>query len=75
MGKKRGKAPDLADQLRQAIRGCGMSLNGLADASGVHRAQLSRFMRAERTLTLRAAAKVCGYLGLSLARTALDKKE
>jgi transcriptional regulator with XRE-family HTH domain len=75
MGKKRGKAPDLADQLRQAIRGCGMSLNELADATGVHRAQLSRFMRAERTLTLRAAAKVCGYLGMSLAGPALDKKE
>jgi plasmid maintenance system antidote protein VapI len=64
----------LEDQLRQAISGCGLSLNQLAKATGVHQAQLSRFMRAERTLTLTVAARLCAYLGLDLAGPALDKK-
>jgi transcriptional regulator with XRE-family HTH domain len=75
MGKRRDKAPDLAEQLRQAIRGCGMSLNRLAEATGVHKAQLSRFLRSEQSLTLKAAAKLCNYLGLRLAGPALDPKE
>jgi transcriptional regulator with XRE-family HTH domain len=70
-----GSSPDLTEQLRRAIAGCGQSLNQLATAAGVHRAQLSRFMREERTLTLRAAAKLCGCLGLRLTGQALDKKE
>lgn len=51
-----------------------MSLNQLAKATGVYQAQLSRFMRAERTLTLKAAAKLCDYLGLSLVGPALNEK-
>lgn len=43
-----------------------MSLSQLAEASGVHKAQLSRFLRAERTLTLTAAARLCTCLGLRL---------
>jgi plasmid maintenance system antidote protein VapI len=69
---KRRKAPDVADQMRQAIRGCGLSLNKLADATGVHKAQLSRFLRSEQSLTLKAAVKLCNYMGLHLA---LDPKE
>jgi transcriptional regulator with XRE-family HTH domain len=68
------KPPDLADQLRQAVAGCGMSLNQLAKATGVHQAQLSRFLRKERSLQLTAAAKLCAYLGLRLTGPALDKK-
>jgi plasmid maintenance system antidote protein VapI len=75
MGTKRDRPPDLADQLRRAIDGCGMSLNRLAAATGVHKAQLSRFLRKERTLTLTAAAKLCAYLGLSLTGPALDTRE
>jgi plasmid maintenance system antidote protein VapI len=66
---------NVVDQLRRAIGGCGLSLNQLAKATGVHQAQLSRFMRAQRTLTLPAAAKLCTYLGLHLTGPALDKKE
>jgi transcriptional regulator with XRE-family HTH domain len=69
------KPPDLADQLRQAIGGCGLSLTQLAKATGVNKGQLSRFMRKERSLTLRAVAKLCAYLGLSLTGPALDKRE
>jgi plasmid maintenance system antidote protein VapI len=75
MGKKRDKAPDVAAQLRRAIRGCGLSLNKLAEATGVHKAELSRFLRAEQSLTLNAAAKLCAYLGLRLAGPALDPEE
>ena len=67
--------PDLADQLRQAIANCGKSLNQLAKATGVHQAQLSRFLRKERTLQLTAAAKLCAHLGLSLTSPALEKQE
>jgi plasmid maintenance system antidote protein VapI len=52
-----------------------MSLNKLAQATGVHKAQLSRFLRAEQSLTLKAAAKLCAYLGLRLTGPALDPKE
>lgn len=69
------KPPDVADQLRQAVAGCGMSLNQLAKASGVSAGQLSRFLRHERTLTLAAVAKLCTYLELHLTGAALDKKE
>ena len=60
------KPPDLADQLRRAIGGCGMSLNQLAKATGVNKAQLSRFMRGERHLSLPAADNVCRALGWTL---------
>jgi plasmid maintenance system antidote protein VapI len=74
MGKRRNK-PDVAEQLRQAIRDCGLSLNKLAEATGVHKAQLSRFLRGEQSLTLKAAAKLCRYLGLCLAGPPLDPEE
>jgi plasmid maintenance system antidote protein VapI len=71
--KSRGNG--LEDQIRQAIAGCGLSLNQLAGATGVHQAQLSRFMRAERTLTLTAAARLCTHLRLRLTGKALDTKK
>jgi plasmid maintenance system antidote protein VapI len=75
MGKRRAKAPDIEEQVRQAIRGSGLSLNKLAEATGVHKAQLSRFLRAEQSMTMRAAAKLCAYLGLYLTGPALEPKE
>ena len=69
------KPSDVAEQLRRAVAGCGESLNQLAKATGVHKAQLSRFLRQERTLTLKAAAKLCAYLGLYLAGPGLEEKE
>ena len=62
------------EELRQAISDCGLNLTQLARATGVHQGQLSRFLRAERTLTLPAAAKLCAYLGLHLTGSVLDKK-
>jgi transcriptional regulator with XRE-family HTH domain len=74
MAKSKQKSPDLADQLRRALVASGMNLSQLANASGVHQAQLSRFLRAERSLTLPAVAKLCACLGLYLAGPGLDKK-
>lgn len=75
MGKKRGKPPDLADQLRRALAASGLSMSRLGREAGVSQAQLSRFLRGERTLTLATAARLCAYLGLRLAGPALDEKE
>jgi len=72
---KEPKPLDLADQLRQAIARCGLSLNQLAKETGVHQAQLSRFMRVERSLILTAAAKLCTFLELRLTGPALDKQK
>jgi hypothetical protein len=75
-GKRAGAGPpDVADQLRKAVAGCGKSLNQLARETGVHAAQLSRFLRQQRTLQLTAAAKLCANLGLYLAGPNLEKKE
>jgi transcriptional regulator with XRE-family HTH domain len=68
------RMPDLVDQLRQAVASCELSLSRLAEATGVNKGQLSRFLRAERTLTLPAAAKLCAYLGLRLTGPTLDQK-
>jgi transcriptional regulator with XRE-family HTH domain len=73
MAKK--KPPDLADELRRAIKMSGLSLNQLAKETGVHQAQLSRFVRGKRTITVSAAAKVCSYLGLRLTGADPDKNE
>jgi hypothetical protein len=75
MMANKGRGTDLEDQLRRAIAGCRLSLNQLAGATGVHQAQLSRFMRAERTMTLTAAGKLCTYLGLRLTGTAHGTKK
>jgi transcriptional regulator with XRE-family HTH domain len=61
------KTVDICDQLREAVRTCGLSLNKLAEASGVDKAQLSRFLREKRTMNLKAAARVCACLGRRLA--------
>ncbi len=66
MGKKR--AATLTEQLREFISGSGRNLKELGQASGVDPSQLSRFMRGERGLTTESLDKLCGVLGLRLAR-------
>ena len=58
--------PDVQEQLRQAVRATGQSLNRLAADAGLDSGRLSRFMRGERDLTFAAAAKLCECLGLKL---------
>jgi transcriptional regulator with XRE-family HTH domain len=64
----------LVEQLRQAIRSSGESLNQLGERSGLDSARLSRFMRGERDLTLSAAEKLCDVLGLHLAGGKVAKR-
>ena len=58
----------LVAELQQAIKESGFSLNRIGKGAGVSQAQLSRFVRGERTLTLPAAAKLCVFFGLRLAK-------
>ena len=68
MAKKKEGAPGLVEQIRNAIRDSGQSLNQLSKLCGVDSGRLSRFMRGERELSLGAAEKVCQALHLSLAQ-------
>ena len=56
----------VTDQLREAIRRSGESLNQLAGRTGVDRARLSRFVRGERGLSRAAVDDLCLALGLRL---------
>ena len=63
----------LEHQLRQAIIKSGLSQYELGDLSGVNRAQINRFVRGERTLTLESAEKIVDALGLELKPKAHKK--
>jgi antitoxin component HigA of HigAB toxin-antitoxin module len=65
--RKREEVPSVVEQLKEAIRGSGRSLNQLSINSGVSSAQLSRFMQGKRSLTLPAVEKLCRTLRLGLA--------
>ena len=58
----------IADALRQAVRDSGLSLQKLAEATGVERASLSRFVRGERTLRLDMADRLAVYFGFKLTK-------
>jgi hypothetical protein len=59
----------LVGELQQVIRDSGLTLTEIGKASGVDQGQLSRFVRGERTITLPAAAKLCVFFGLRLAKS------
>ncbi len=65
--KEKGATP-LLEQIREAIRGSGLSLNRLEQLSGVGNDRLSRFMRSERDLTGAAIEKLCKALRLNLVQ-------
>jgi transcriptional regulator with XRE-family HTH domain len=64
----KGRVP-LADALRQAIQGSGLSYNRLGRLACVDPAQLSRYMLGERDLTVAVASRVCLVLGHELTKT------
>ena len=66
VAKQKRESAGLIAQLREAIRQSGQSLNQLGAACGVGRDRLSRFLRAERGLTVEAAEKICRALRLRL---------
>jgi transcriptional regulator with XRE-family HTH domain len=58
----------LKDQIREAIRNSGRSLQQIGKECRIGADRLSRFVRGERSLSLDAAEKVCQVLHLGLAR-------
>jgi transcriptional regulator with XRE-family HTH domain len=70
MTKPQRKAPGLKEQLREAIRQCGQSLNQLSKVCGVGNDRLSRFMRGDRGLTIDAVERICEALRLRLTQEA-----
>ena len=51
---------------RKAVERSGVNAAQLAKLSGVDRAQLYRFMRGERSLTIKTAEKLARQIGLEL---------
>jgi plasmid maintenance system antidote protein VapI len=54
------------EQLRRAIRDCGMSRYALWKATGISQSLLSRFMSGQRGLTTDSVDKLVDVLGLTL---------
>jgi transcriptional regulator with XRE-family HTH domain len=59
----------MTEVLRQAVLASGLPLQQIAEAAGVERASLSRFVRGQRTLRLDMADRLAAYLGLELKQT------
>ena len=57
----------LAEVIREAIRESGRSAGHLGAASGVDKAIITRFLRAERTITVETAEKLLAALGCAVA--------
>lgn len=56
----------LSDALRKAIADSGLPYLQLEQATGVHRASISRFVAGGRSLRLDVADKLAAYLGLAV---------
>ena len=58
----------ISDTLRRAIVESGLSHNALAQATGVTRASILRFVRGDQSLRLDKADLLAAYLGLTLTK-------
>ena len=58
----------IVTELRKAIEDSGYTQNQLSKLSGVNRAQINRFVKDERTLTLESAEKIAKVLKLELKK-------
>jgi transcriptional regulator with XRE-family HTH domain len=58
--------PTWSEQLRQAIRASGLTGYQLSKQTGISEAQISRFLRGQRNLTIASAEKLGAAVGLSL---------
>jgi transcriptional regulator with XRE-family HTH domain len=63
MGKKRSK---VSDQIRAAIESSGVSRYGIAMATGIDQATLSRFMAGTGGMTVETLGKLAEFLGLQI---------
>lgn len=60
------RSSPITDLLRKAIVESGVPLLTIEQATGVHRASISRFIRGERSIRLDVADKLAEYFGLEL---------
>jgi plasmid maintenance system antidote protein VapI len=72
MGK--GVGTSITEVLRQAIIESGRPLQALADATGVDRASLSRFVAGKRSLRLDMADKIAAFFKLEVRRPKARRK-
>jgi plasmid maintenance system antidote protein VapI len=63
----------LSEVLRRAIGQSGLTFQALAEASGVERGSISRFVRGERSLRLDKADRLAAYLGLELRPQRMER--
>jgi plasmid maintenance system antidote protein VapI len=66
MGKSASASESLSDALRRAIRESGIPYLALAQATGVQRASIQRFIDGRTSLRLDKADKLAAYFGLEL---------
>jgi len=71
MEKKQAK---VGDQVRKAVRECGLSLGALSRASGVHISALSRFLSRERGLSMMALDRLGLVLHLRIVMAGKAKE-
>ncbi len=65
---KKKQLPMMSDVLRQTIRESQIPLLTLADATGVQRASISRFVNESQSLRLDCADKLARHFGLVLTQ-------
>lgn len=58
----------ISEQIRAAVDLSGQSRYAICQATGLDQAHLSRFMTGERALSQENIDRLCGHLGLQLAR-------
>lgn len=76
MPKPTATRTTIADQLKNAIRESGKTVNALAVEAGVPQPVLHRFVKGERDLTLTTVQKLADYFGLRLVgRSRKPKRE
>ncbi len=66
--QKQKQLPTMSDTLRQTIRESQIPLLTLADATGVQRASISRFVNESQSLRLDCADKLARHFGLVLVQ-------
>ena len=66
LGEGMTKEKTLTDELRKAMRECGLTQYRIARESGLTEAALSRFRRGIRSLSLLSAERLAASLGLRL---------
>lgn len=66
--KNEPESHDLEGILRKVIEDCGMTQNAIASLSGISAAQLSRFVRGERSLKLSTVSELAKALKFTISK-------